>query len=69
MPALKIAYRDLAELARLVGQLGSHAVMFVCAFLAPSAKTGAMVVALSSQLAASRGLTAPIHACSSERGP
>ena len=50
-PALKIAYRNLVELARLVGQLGSYAVMFVCAFVLPRAKTAATVVALSSQLA------------------
>ena len=51
LPAPKIVCRDLAGLVRFAGQLGSHAVMFVCVFVLRRAKTAATVVALSSQLA------------------
>ncbi|HJN15330.1 MAG TPA: helix-turn-helix domain-containing protein [Armatimonadota bacterium] len=49
--ALRIVYRNLAELVRSVGHLCSYAAVFVCAFLSSRAKTAATVVALRSQLA------------------
>ncbi len=51
MPPLKIVYRDLAELVRFIGQLSSHAALFVRVFLSPRAKAAATVVALRGQLA------------------
>ncbi len=51
MTAPKIVYRNLAELVRFIGQLSSHAAVFVFAFLSPRAKAAATVVALRGQLA------------------
>ena len=51
MSALKIMHRNLAELFQLTRQLTSYALLCVYAFVSPRAKTAAMVVALSSQLA------------------
>jgi hypothetical protein len=51
VPALSIVYRNLIELVRLVGQLTSYAVVFVCALVSSRAKTAATIAALRSQVA------------------
>ena len=51
IPALRIAYHNVGELVRFVGQLTSYVVVFAHAFVSPRAETAATVVALRSQLA------------------
>ena len=52
MSALRSACQSVAELLHSLLELASYAFLFVSVFVAPRAKAVAIIVALSSQLAA-----------------